>query len=51
MNRIKAASRNHLQVAHLNQLMCKKLKPETDQAINLDKVFNHWRSEKDRWGK
>ena len=48
MNRIKTASRNRLEVAHLDQLMRIKSKQEADGAINLDKVYNHWRSEKDR---
>ncbi|KAI7790540.1 putative zinc finger protein 862-like [Triplophysa rosa] len=48
MNHIKTASRNRLEVAHLDQLMCIKSKQEADGAINLDKVYNHWRSEKDR---
>lgn len=45
---IKTASRNRLEVAHLDQLMRIKSKQEADEAINLDKVYNHWRSEKDR---
>lgn len=48
MNHIKTASRNRLEVAHLDQLMRIKSKQEADEAINLDKVYNHWRSEKDR---
>lgn len=48
MNHIKAASRNRLEVAHLDLLMRIKSKQEADGAINLDKVYNHWRSEKDR---
>ena len=48
MNRIKTASRNRLEVAHLDQLMRIKSKQEADEAINLDKVYNHWRSERDR---
>lgn len=34
--------------AHLDQLMRIKSKQEADEAINLDKVYSHWRSEKDR---
>ena len=48
MNHIKTESRNRLEVAHLDQLMRIKSKLEADEAINLDKVYNHWRSEKDR---
>ncbi|CAL9687293.1 unnamed protein product [Knipowitschia caucasica] len=48
MNRIKTASRNRLEVAHLDQLMRIKSKQQADEDINLDKVHNHWRSEKDR---
>ena len=48
MNHIKTASRNRLEVAHLDQLMRIKSKQEADGAINLDKVYNHWRIEKDR---
>lgn len=48
MNQIKIESRNCLEVAHLDQLMRIKSKLEADGAINLDKVYNHWRSEKDR---
>ncbi|KAJ8364881.1 hypothetical protein SKAU_G00137120 [Synaphobranchus kaupii] len=48
MNHIKTASRNRLEVAHLDQLMRIKSKQEANGAINLDKVYNHWRSEKDR---
>ncbi|CAL9694135.1 unnamed protein product [Knipowitschia caucasica] len=48
MNRIKTASRNRLEVAHLDQLMRIKSKQQADEDINLDKVYNHWRSEKDR---
>ncbi|CAL9692022.1 unnamed protein product [Knipowitschia caucasica] len=48
MNRIKTASRNRLEVAHFDQLMRIKSKQQADEAINLDKVYNHWRSEKDR---
>ena len=47
MNHIKTASRNRLEVAHLDQLMRIKSK-QAEGAINLDKVYNHWRSEKDR---
>jgi len=48
MNHIKTESRNRLEVAHLDQLMRIKSKLEADEAINLDKVYNHWRSEKNR---
>lgn len=48
MNHIETESRNRLEVAHLEQLMRIKSKLEADGAINLDKVYNHWRSEKDR---
>ena len=48
MNHIKTASRNRLEVAHLDQLMRIKSRQEANIAINLDKVYNHWRSEKDR---
>ncbi|CAL9699785.1 unnamed protein product [Knipowitschia caucasica] len=48
MNRIKTASRNRLEVAHLDQLMRIKSKQQADEDINLDKVYNHLRSEKDR---
>lgn len=48
MNHIKTACRNCLEVVHLDQLMRIKSKQEADEAINLDKVYNHWRSEKDR---
>ncbi|KAM3593003.1 uncharacterized protein V6R79_003550 [Siganus canaliculatus] len=48
MNRIKTKSRNRLEVTHLDQLMRIKSKQEADEAINLNKVYNHWRSEKDR---
>ena len=34
MNRIKTASRNRLEVAHLDQLMRIKSKQEEDEAIN-----------------
>ncbi|KAM7374889.1 hypothetical protein PAMP_007523 [Pampus punctatissimus] len=40
MNHIKTASRNRLEVAHLDQLMRMKSKQEADEAINLDKVYN-----------
>lgn len=46
MNHIKTESRNRLEVAHSDQLMRIKSKLEADGAINLDKVYNHWRSEK-----
>lgn len=48
MNRIKTASRNRLEVDHLDQLMRIKSKLQADEAINLDNVYNHWRHEKDR---
>ncbi|XP_078787812.1 zinc finger protein 862-like [Oryzias latipes] len=48
MNRIKTASRNRLEVDHLDQLMRIKSKLQADEAIDLDKVYNHWRREKDR---
>ena len=48
MNHIKTESRNRLEVAHLDQLIRIKSKLEAGEAINLDKVYNHWRSEKDR---
>ena len=51
MNHIKTASKNRLEVAHLDHLMRIKSKQEAGGAINLDKVYNHWRSEKDRWEK
>lgn len=41
MNHIKRVSRNRLEVAHLDQLMCIKSKQEADGASNLDKVYNH----------
>ncbi|KAM7379946.1 hypothetical protein PAMP_003278 [Pampus punctatissimus] len=41
MNHIKTESRNCLEVAHLDQLMCIKSMQEADKAINLDKVYNH----------
>lgn len=37
MNHIKTASRNHLEMAHLDQLIHIKSKQEADEAINLDK--------------
>lgn len=46
-NRIKTYSRNRLQTTHLDQLM----RIRTTQAegpINLDKVYNHWKGDKDR---
>ncbi|CAK6949836.1 zinc finger protein 862-like [Scomber scombrus] len=49
MNRIKTKSRNRLEVTHLDQLMRIKSRQEEDgAAISVDKVYNHWRSEKDR---
>ncbi|KAL0161425.1 hypothetical protein M9458_045150, partial [Cirrhinus mrigala] len=48
MNRIKTASRNRLEVGHLDQLMRIKSKLQADEAINLDNAYNHWRLEKDR---
>lgn len=48
MNRIKTASRNRLEMDHLDQLMRIKSKLQADEAINLDNVYNHWRREKDR---
>ena len=51
MNHIKTGSRNCLEVTHLDQLMRIKSTHEAGRAINLDKVYNHWRSVKDRRGK
>ena len=51
MNNIKTASRNQLEVAHLDQLMRIKSNQEAGGAINLGKVYNQWRSEKDRMQK
>ncbi|KAJ0026662.1 hypothetical protein NQD34_017662 [Periophthalmus magnuspinnatus] len=48
MNQIKIASRNRLEVDHLDKLMRIKSKLQADEAINLDNVYNHWRREKDR---
>ena len=52
MNRIKTTSRNRLQVEHLDQLMRIKSRLEaegpTTKTINLDKVYNQWKTEKDR---
>ena len=49
MNRIKTKSRNRLEVTHLDHLMRIKSRQEEDgAAISVDKVYNHWRSEKDR---
>lgn len=48
MNHIKTASRNRLEVAHLDQLMHTKSKQEAEEVIDLDKVYKHWRSEKGR---
>lgn len=39
MNHIKIASRNRLEVAHLDQLMRIKSKQEADETIN--KLYNH----------
>ena len=49
MNRIKTTSRNRLQVEHLDQLMRIKSRLEAEgPTINLDKVYNKWKTEKDR---
>lgn len=50
MNHIKTASRNRLEVAHLDQLMRIKSTQVAEEVINLDNVYKHWRSEKDRRG-
>ena len=47
MNHIKTASRNRLEVAYLDRQMRIKSK-QADGPIKLDKVYNHWRSEKDK---
>ncbi|TNN52473.1 hypothetical protein EYF80_037332 [Liparis tanakae] len=36
--------KNRLEVAHLDQLMRIKSKQKAEEAINLDKVYNHWRN-------
>ena len=51
MNRIKTSSRNRLQVEHLDPLMRIKSRLQAEGAsatTDLDKVYNQWRTEKDR---
>lgn len=47
MNRIKTKSRNRLEVNHLGQLMRIKSR-QAEGPINLNKVYNHWKLDKDR---
>uniref|UniRef100_A0A8C1MMI3 HAT C-terminal dimerisation domain-containing protein n=1 Tax=Cyprinus carpio TaxID=7962 RepID=A0A8C1MMI3_CYPCA len=47
MNAIKTKSRNRLEVFHLDQLMRIKLR-QKEGPIDLDKVYNHWKGDKDR---
>lgn len=47
MNRIKTKSRNRLEVNHLDQLMRIKSR-QAEGPINLNKVYNHWKLDKDR---
>ncbi len=47
MNSIKTNSRNRLQTMHSDQLM-KVRSAQAEGPINLDKVYNHWKEDKDR---
>lgn len=47
MNAIKTKSRNCLEVFHLDQLMRIKSR-QKEGPIDLDKVYNHWKGDKDR---